>query len=77
MKILLEVVLAVSEMIKDGTLIYFKCKFVINVLECVICLICTYIYPSLSNCITTLYRHYRSKPSDVPFIYNRPTIYGS
>ncbi len=74
MKILLEVGLAVSEMIKDGTLIYFKCKFVINVLECVICLICTYIYPSLSNCITTLYR---SKPSDVPFIYNRPTIYGS
>ncbi len=34
-----------------------------NVLEWDICMICTYKYPSLSNCITTLYRHYRSKPS--------------
>ncbi len=48
---------------KDGTLFSLQCKHARNISEWDICMICTYKYPSLSNRITTLYRHYRSKPT--------------
>ncbi len=64
---LLEVLLTVSEMhifqYERWIFNFFTMQvYARNVSEWDICMICTFKYPSLSNYITTLYRHYRSKP---------------